>query len=155
MFCYLLKILSEQKMYAIARKIYFKDNRPKFYALMPQPNSQLPHFIMASLPFADDISAHFVLESGKQCKEKINDTKFIQFCQDLDITNPKRKVSVSLGPAMMMDWFANKVINESINKMFKKTFEFNETEMDVEYETAQFLDKLKGSWPQTSDNDSQ
>lgn len=149
MFCYLVKVLADQKKYIITRRKHYIAQKPRFCVCVPQPDSWPPRFVMVGMPFADDITFKDLLIQDPTPAYERFDPNFLEFCNGIDVSGSNCKISTPLGPSMVLDFHANELINASSKKIFKKDFDSYKTDKDNFYNagSTEFMNKLKRSWP--------
>lgn len=145
----LIDELAKEEKYAVMRRVYNANNKPKFFVLVPQPELEPKCFVMAELPYADDLKQNFKF-TEPVLTETIEDDIFEQFFSSIDIWNDKCKLSVPLGPKMMLEPYTSKLANAAAKKYLENDLPFEELDInDLETnETNECLESLKASWPE-------
>ncbi|KAJ8969107.1 hypothetical protein NQ314_001917 [Rhamnusium bicolor] len=151
----LVDVLAEQKKYAIARRVYNANTKPKFFVLVPQPDLEPKCFAMSELPYADEVNNKykFVVPTASATESK-NEDEFTQFFRSMDIWDDNCKVNIPLSPKLMLDWYSNKLVNAVAKQYLHRDLDLNEIDIDdlAETETNEFLDAFKKSWPEKTTN---
>ncbi|XP_018567653.1 uncharacterized protein LOC108908199 [Anoplophora glabripennis] len=144
----LIDELAEQEKYVVMRRVYNANNKPKFFVLVPQPDLQPKCFVMSELPYADDLKQNFKC-TEPVLTEKVEDDTFEQFFNSIDIWNDNCKLSIPLGPKMMLEIYSSKLANAVAKQYLEQDFSFEELDVDdLENETNDSLEALKASWPE-------
>lgn len=144
----LIQILFEQEKYAIVKRVYNANNKPKYFVLVPQPNLEPKCFVMSELPYADDLKQNFKF-TEPVVDAQIEDETFKRFFDSIDIWDDSCKVNVPLGPKMMLDSDTSKLANAVANKYLGHEFSFDGVDInELDDETNEFLESLKASWPE-------
>ncbi|XP_028140717.1 uncharacterized protein LOC114334819 [Diabrotica virgifera virgifera] len=149
LFTHLVKVMAEKNIYGIVRKVYAKNTKARFYALIPNLDYEPKCLIMASLPYDGYVTPH-KYEEPKCPKEPIIQDDFSNFFNSLIIENPGAKTGTTLGPTMLLDINQHKLASA----VTKKCLQRNDLDMEAldvkDLERApnnEFFEGLKRSWP--------
>ncbi|KAJ8919971.1 hypothetical protein NQ315_006501 [Exocentrus adspersus] len=144
----LVDVLAEQKKYAVVRRVYNSNNKPKFFVLVPQPESEPKSFVMSELPYADDLKQTLKF-SDPVITEDAVDEDFEKFFNSIDIWEDSCKLDVPLGPKMIVDLYLSKLANAAASKYLGREFKCQATDVVnmEDKDTNESLQAVRRAWP--------
>ncbi|XP_049822197.1 uncharacterized protein LOC126265282 [Aethina tumida] len=138
---YLILEAKRLKKYGLARRVYVKNNVPKYYALIPCTDENVPYFIMTRLPYFQDIRQEFKEKDPKDViKVEITD-EVKNFLKQMEIEN-----NFTLSPCMMMSEVLLKFANVYLSKE-KKDVDYSTVDLPNSVECDVTIQKLLNSLP--------
>lgn len=110
--------LAKLKKYAIVRRVYNNKNVPKIVVLVPKPNHQPKCFLLAQLPYSDDVIVDYNEESVEAVGPSTEppNPALYEFLDSLDADGPKNTINVPLGVNLMSSIYLNKIVNMAADK---------------------------------------
>ncbi|XP_056633885.1 uncharacterized protein LOC130443338 [Diorhabda sublineata] len=123
-FTHLVNILAESNKYAICKRVYSTNNKPRYFALIPNLDFDPKCFTMTGISYVDYLTPH-----------------------NLVIDNKESKTGISIGPTMMIEFHQQKLIKATAEKYLQKKINFNGMDEYLSAPTNKFLETLKRSWP--------
>ncbi|CAG9840463.1 unnamed protein product [Diabrotica balteata] len=148
-FTHLVNVLAESNKYGICKRAHARNNKFKFYALIPNLDYKPKCFTMTLLPYGDYLAPH-KYEEPKFPKEKIKQDDFNNFFNSLIIENSGAVTGQTLGPTMLLDINQHKLVS-AITKKHLNRNDLDLEALDVnDFEKApdnKFIEALKNSWP--------
>ncbi|CAH1119642.1 unnamed protein product [Phaedon cochleariae] len=151
LFYHLVNVLADQKKYGIIKKVTNANCIPKYNVLIPRPDMNPKCLVMVGLPFADDVRRH-KFEAPEPSKIK-QEEDFLAFLKSVDITNEQKKVDVPIGPLMMLETHAMRLVNAAANKLVRKDLQDVgiDNYLDVGG-TNKLLENIRKSWPERTED---
>ncbi|KAJ8973073.1 hypothetical protein NQ317_002289, partial [Molorchus minor] len=144
----LVDILTEENKYAVVRRVYNANNKPKYFVLVPQPKLKPKCFVMSELPYADDVKQNYSFRKPKSGGE--DDDAFKNFCNSLDICNlASCKLNIPLSPKLTLDPYLDRLSTNAFKKYLNRDFDFDELDINMEESgNNEFSDAIKESVPE-------
>ncbi|CAH0549067.1 unnamed protein product [Brassicogethes aeneus] len=103
----LVKVCKEENVYGIAKRVYNKNNNPKFYALIPVVSEEANYFMMTMLPYAEGVKLAYEEKPVKTAPEVHIDS---------DLENYLDSLEEKIMPPMIMAPTITKFAEYSLNK---------------------------------------
>lgn len=145
-FTHLVTVLAENNKYAICKRVYSTNNKPRYFALIPNLNFVPKCFTMSGISYADYLTPH-KCEVPNSPREKVKQDDFFRFFHSLIVDNKESKAGISIGPTMMIEFHQQKLITATAEKYLQKKINLDEIDEYRSSPNNKFLENLRYSWP--------